>query len=139
MLNKIDLMGRVVRDPELRQTQSGVSVCTATLAVERDFTGADNKRETDFIDIVMWRGTADFFAKYFRKGQMCAVSGNLQSRKYTDKNGNNRVAWEVQVSNVYFCGSKAESGGEGYSNGEPDYRKPELKPANEEDDGDLPF
>lgn len=114
MLNHISIMGRMVRDPELKQTQSGVSVAHFTLAVDRDFSGRDGgEKETDFIDVVCWRNTAEFVTRYFSKGRMAIVAGRLQMRKWTDKNGNNRVAAEVVADNVYFGDSKKEesSGG----------------------------
>lgn len=114
MLNHISIMGRMVRDPELKQTQSGVSVANFTLAVDRDFSGRDGgEKETDFIDVVCWRNTAEFVTRYFSKGRMAIVAGRLQMRKWTDKNGNNRVAAEVVADNVYFGDSKKEesSGG----------------------------
>lgn len=117
MLNHISIMGRMVRDPELKETQSGVSVTKFTLAVDRDFSGRDGgEKETDFIDVVCWRNTAEFVSRYFSKGRMAIVAGRLQMRKWTDKNGNNRVAAEVVADNVYFGDSKKEesSGGTGY-------------------------
>ncbi len=90
MLNKIILMGRLTRDPELRRTQSGTAVASFTLAVERDFKTQDGQRETDFIDIVAWRSTAEFVSKYFTKGRMAVVDGRLQVRDWTDRDGNKR-------------------------------------------------
>jgi single-strand DNA-binding protein len=113
MLNKTILMGRLVREPELRTTQGGVSVSTFTLAVERDFQRGD-ERQTDFIDIVAWRGTADFVHKYFRKGQLVAVTGRLQSRKWEDKDGNKRVSFEVVAEEVHFAERKQDSYDRGY-------------------------
>ena len=110
MLNHITIMGRLVRDPELRSTQSGVSVASFTVAVDRDFGGRDGgDRQTDFIDCVAWRQTGEFVSKYFRKGSMIVVSGRLQSRKWQDREGNNRTNWEVNADNVYFGGSRRES------------------------------
>lgn len=104
MLNKITLMGRLTRDPELRRTDSGVSVTSFTLAVDRDFTSkTTGEKETDFIDCVAWRGTAEFISRYFEKGKMAVVSGNLQIRNWTDKEGNKRKNAEVIVSDIYFC------------------------------------
>lgn len=108
MLNHIDIMGRMVRDPDMRRTGSGIAVANFTLAVDRDF-GQDGQKETDFIDCVAWRHTADFVGKYFKKGSMAVAAGRLQSRKWTDKEGNKRTAWEVQVENVYFGSSKRDS------------------------------
>lgn len=110
MLNKIILMGRLTRDPELRQTQSGTKVAFFSLAVDRDFAGQDGKRETGFIDCVAWRGTGEFAAKYFTKGQMAAVEGRLQVRDWTDKDGAKRRSHEVIVENLHFAGSKRQSG-----------------------------
>lgn len=101
MLNKINIMGRMTRDPELRNTTSGKPVANFTLAVDRDH----NRDETDFIDVVAWNGTAEFVSKYFHKGQMAVVSGRLQSRKY-EKDGQNRTAYEVVAESVYFGDSK---------------------------------
>ena len=108
MLNQIDLMGRLTRDVELRTTQSGVSVASFTLACDRDFGGRDGEKETDFIDCVAWRSTADFAAKYFSKGRMAVVSGRLQIRPWTDKEGNKRYSTEVAVENMYFGDSKPD-------------------------------
>ena len=132
MLNTITIMGRLVRPTELRYTQSNTPVTTFTLAVDRDYQSGSSERQTDFIDCVAWRSTAEFVNKYFAKGSMAVVSGRLQSRKWEDKNGNNRVAWEVIADNVYFGEAK----------------RPESAPAAaptlvEVDDGeldeDLPF
>ena len=108
MLNHIVLMGRLTRDVELRTTQSGVSVASFTLACDRDFGGRDGEKETDFIDCVAWRSTADFAAKYFSKGRMAVVSGRLQIRPWTDKDGNKRYSTEVAVENMYFGDSKPD-------------------------------
>ena len=106
MLNHIVIMGRLTRDPELRRTQSGVDVASFTLAVERDFTDrATGRKETDFIDCVGWRQTAEFVSKWFKKGQMMAVEGRLQSREYTDKAGAKRKAWEIQADRCFFAGA----------------------------------
>ncbi len=133
-LNYIVLMGRLTKDPELRTTQSGVSVCNFTIAVDRDYRNGD-ERIADFIDCVAWRGTADFVSKYMGKGRMVVVTGQLQSKKWQDKEGNNRVSWEVQSQNVYFADSKREGGQaapaqEGSTDGYEDLGK---------DDGELPF
>ena len=102
MLNHITVMGRLTRDPELRRTGSGVAVSNFTVAVDRDFKNASGEKETDFIDCVAWRQTGEFVSKYFTKGRMAVVSGRLQIRSYTDKDGNNRRAAEVVADNVYF-------------------------------------
>ena len=110
MLNHITIMGRLTRDPELRSTQSGVSVTSFTVAVDRDFGGRDGgERQTDFIDCVAWRQTGEFVSKYFHKGSMIVVSGRLQSRKWQDRDGNNRTNWEVIAENVYFGESRRDS------------------------------
>ena len=106
MLNHIIIMGRLTRDPELRRTGSGVAVASFTLAVDRDFTGKDKEKETDFIDCVAWRNTGEFVSKYFTKGRMACVSGSLQMRDWTDKDGNKRRQAEVIADNVYFADSK---------------------------------
>ena len=107
MLNHIVLMGRLTRDPELRYTQSQIPVASFSLAVDRDFGGRDGgERQTDFIDIVAWRSTAEFVSKYFTKGSMAVVSGRLQIRSWTDKDGNKRRTAEVVADNVYFGDSK---------------------------------
>lgn len=110
MLNTISLMGRVASAPELRTTQSGVSVTTWTLAVDRDFQSGGTNRECDFISCVAWKKTAEFVAKYWPdKGQMMGLVGRLQSRKWEDKTGAKRVSWEVIVESVYFCGKQDNS------------------------------
>ncbi len=107
MLNHIIIMGRLTRDPELRHTGSGVAVASFTLAVDRDYTGKDNnEKETDFIDCVAWRGTGEFVSRNFTKGRMACVSGRLQMRDWTDKEGNKRRNAEILVDNVYFADSK---------------------------------
>lgn len=111
MLNKIVIMGRLTRDPELRQTGSGTSVASFTLAVDRDYSGRDGgEKETDFIDVVAWRHTAEFVSKYFAKGDAAAVVGRLQIRGWTDKDGNKRRSAEVVADSVYFGGSKRRDG-----------------------------
>ena len=111
MLNKIAVMGRLTRDPELRHTESGVAVCSFSVACDRDYKAENAEREADFIDVVVWRSTAEFVSKYFAKGRMAVVEGRLQSRKWTDKNGQNRVAWEIIADNVYFGDSKPKDAG----------------------------
>ena len=108
MLNKIVLMGRLTRDPELRQTQSGNSVVSFTLACDRDFAAQGAEKETDFVDIVAWRGTAEFVSKYFSKGRMAVVSGRLQIRNWEDKEGNKRKTAEIVAESVYFGDSKRD-------------------------------
>lgn len=107
MLNVVALMGRLVRDPELKTTQSGNSVCTFSIACDRSYTAKDEERKADFFTITAWRQTAEFICKYFQKGSLIAIEGSLQTRQYQDKNGNNRTATEVLASRVSFAGSKA--------------------------------
>jgi single-strand DNA-binding protein len=115
MLNHIVIMGRLVRDPELRRTGSGVAVTSFTLAVDRDFGKNENgEKETDFIDCIAWRQTGEFVSKYFSKGRMAVASGRLQIRNWTDKDGNKRRSAEVAADNVYFGDSK-----NGSAQGEP--------------------
>ncbi len=155
MLNVVALMGRLVADPELRHTPQGVSVTTFTIAVDRSFAKQGTERQTDFIDIVAWRGTAEFICKYFQKGRMIAVDGSIQTRMYQDKNGNNRKAFEIVVNNANFVGSKSESGGgvSSYAPSAPEY--PQMAPVEpvpayssgspddfaviDDDNEDLPF
>ena len=115
MLNHIIIMGRLTRDPELRRTGSGVAVASFTVAVDRDFGGRDGgEKETDFIDCVAWRQTGEFVSKYFTKGRMIVVSGRLQIRSWTDKDGNKRRTAEVVADNCYFGDSKRDDQGSSY-------------------------
>ena len=152
MLNHITIMGRLTRDVELRSTQSGVSVASFTVAVDRDFGARDGgEKQTDFIDCVAWRQTGEFVSKYFRKGSMIVVSGRLQSRKWQDRDGNNRTNWEVNADNVYFGESRRDGGDTtgndraSYSRSEPARRESSYSSnsyssfSEMEDDGDLPF
>ena len=146
MLNKIVLMGRLTRDPELRKTNSGTSVVSFSLAVDRDFKTQDGEKETDFIDVTAWRGTADFVSKYFTKGRMAVVEGRLQIREWTDKDGNKRRSAEVVAENVYFGDAKS-SDGQAEKNNAPakptQEKKTTKKQAATADDdgeeGELPF
>jgi single-strand DNA-binding protein len=149
-MNHVVLMGRLTRDPELRHTQTGTPVSTFTLAVDRGYTPRDGgERQTDFIDIVAWRSTAEFVSKYFVKGQMAAVTGRLQIRDWTDKDGNKRRSAEVIADNVYFTDSKKNresDSGFNYTQQKSDTSGDYLSPVIgsefmelEEDDGDLPF
>lgn len=143
MLNRIVIMGRLTRDLELRRTQSGVTVTSFTLAVDRDIKGRDGERETDFIDVVAWRQTAEFACKYLSKGRMAVVEGRLQIREWKDKDGNKRRTAEVVADNVYF-GDSRRDGGEG---GAQDHVSPGGYTAPTEtggfqeieEDGELPF
>ena len=152
MLNRVILMGRLVRDPELRRTQSGTPVASFSLAVERDFKNqSTGEKTTDFIDIVAWRNTAEFVSKFFTKGRMAVVEGRLQIREWKDQNGNNRRSAEVVADNVYFGDSKRDgapaSGGYdapaysapsmgGY--GDPSMGQSDFSEIDDED-GELPF
>ncbi|MBQ6720377.1 MAG: single-stranded DNA-binding protein [Oscillospiraceae bacterium] len=168
MLNHITIMGRLTRDPELRRTGSGIAVASFTVAVDRDFGGRDGgERETDFIDCVAWRQTGEFVSKYFTKGRMIVVSGRLQIRSWTDKDGNKRRTAEVVADNCYFGDSKRDGdnsgsyggntyGGNSYGNNNNyggynapapsfgGYNAPAAAPASdfamlEDDDAQLPF
>ena len=164
MLNHITIMGRLTRDPELRRTGSGIAVASFSLAVDRDFAPKDGgERETDFIDCVAWRQTGEFVSKYFTKGRMAVVSGRLQIRNWTDKDGNKRRTAEIVADNVYFGDSKRDDGnssyggntygGNSYGNHAPSapaapayggYSAPASAPASdfamlEDDDAQLPF
>lgn len=138
MLNVAVLMGRLVADPELRHTPNNIAVTTFTIAVDRGYAKAGTERQADFIDIVAWRATAEFVCKYFRKGQMIAVEGSIQTRSYTDRDGNKRKAFEIQANNVSFTESKRSNSdtssygdtnnyGGSYNNNS--YSKPAAEPA----------
>lgn len=148
MLNQVSLMGRLTAEPELRHTPSNVSVTTFTLAVNRSYVKQGAERQTDFIDIVAWRNTAEFICKYFKKGQMMAVEGNIQTRTYTDKEGKNRKAFEILANNVYFTESRnpsASSGGGYETTSESVLPEPSFSVGDNDDfavisdDNDLPF
>lgn len=132
MLNKVIIMGRLVRDPELRRTKSGVSVCTFRIACDRDYKSTEGEREADFIDVVAWRHAADFVAKYFTKGRMAVVEGRIQSSTWTDQEGRAHYATDIKADSVYFGDSRhvPNSG-------------TEAKPAGfeevPEEEGELPF
>ena len=150
MLNKIILSGRLVRDPEMRTTQSGKSIASFTLAVDRDFAPQGQKKETDFINCTAWNGTADFMSRYFSKGSMATVCGSLQIQNYTDRDGKKRTSPNVNVENVYFagekCAEKSDSGensrsaakGEGAYSSKP-AAKQTFEEMEEATDDDLPF
>lgn len=145
MLNKIFIMGRLTRDPELRHTQSGTPVASFTLAVDRDYKGQDGERETDFIDVVAWRSSAEFVAKYFTKGRMAVVEGRLRIRNWEDNDGNKRRSAEVVSDSIYFGDSRKDSSGQnsadaapGYSGASPGYVPVQFSEIDDED-GDLPF
>lgn len=123
MLNKIVIMGRLTRDPELRYTQSQTPVASFTVAVDRDFKNQDGSRSTDFIDCVAWRQGGEFVSRYFRKGSMIVVEGSLQSRQWQDRDGNKRTSWEINVEHAYFGESKREDRGESYGTPSPTERR----------------
>ena len=147
MLNKIVIMGRLTRDPELRHTQSGTAVASFTLAVDRDIKSKDTgEKATDFIDVIAWRQTGEFVSKYFTKGRMAVAEGRLQIRDWTDKDGSKRRSAEVVADNVYFVDSKQSSGAAGNYNPAPAVGGNYGMPAGgqqfadmADDDGDLPF
>ena len=149
MLNKVILMGRLTRDPELRRTGSGTAVTSFSLAVDRDFKSQGGDKETDFIDIVAWRNTAEFVSKYFTKGRMAVVEGRLQIRDWTDRDGGKRRSAEVVADNVYFGDSKRDGGSDfgapaygdrsgGYASQAPMGGHSDFAEIGEED-GELPF
>lgn len=146
MLNSIVLMGRLVRDPELRHTKSGTPVASFRLAVERDFKGDGGEKESDFIDVIAWRSTGEFVSKYFSKGKMAVVSGRLQMRNWTDKDGGKRTSAVVVADNVYF--GSARTDGEhaaqaAFSGAEDSPRRVSGNASDfallDGDDGELPF
>ena len=152
MLNHIVLMGRLTRDPELRRTGSGIAVASFTLAVDRDFAAQGAEKETDFVDIVAWRNTAEFVSRYFTKGRMAVVSGRLQIRNWTDKEGNKRRSAEVVADNVYFGEAKRDGTAAGGFDQTPSYPQAPAYQAPaasapsasgfsmlEDDDSELPF
>lgn len=132
MLNKVVLMGRFTKDPELRATGTGTSVASFTIAVDRDFKGQNRERETDFINCVAWKGTAEFISKYFKKGSMAALEGSIQTRSWDNNEGKKSFATEVIVNNIYFGESKRDAA----------FNEPvsDIPPASSfGDDEDLPF
>lgn len=151
MLNQVSLMGRLTADPELRHTPNDIAVTTFTLAVNRSYVKQGAERQADFIDIVAWRSTAEFVCRYFKKGQMMAVTGSIQTRNYTDKEGKNRKAFEVVADNVYFTESKNNNSGSGGYSPSPSYdvdsssEKPSYSSGTPDEftiisnDDDLPF
>lgn len=137
MLNKIILMGRLTRDLELRRTESGTAVCSFSIAVDRDFKSKNGEKETDFIDIVAWRATAEFVSKYFTKGRMAVVEGRLQIRDWTDKEGGKRRSAEVIADNVYFGDSKPKE--DGASSADADFGAPPSDFTPDFGDDETPF
>ena len=145
MLNHITIMGRMTKDPELRRTGSGIPVGSFTIAVDRDFADKQSgEKETDFIDVVVWRSTAEFVSKYFTKGRMAVVDGRLHMRKWTDKEGHKRTSAEVVADHVYFGDSKKDGSGDyGNSFASQNSAPAPSEPTNfamlEDDDSELPF
>lgn len=155
MLNKVILMGRLTRDPEQRATASGISVCSFSLAVQRDFARQGEERQTDFINCIAFRSTADFVARYFRKGQLVAVCGKLQQRSWQDNDGKNRSVVEVVADEVHFAEPKRDNSGynadpydTAYSTAQPQggfgggYSQPQSAPQGfmtADDENDVPF
>ena len=147
-MNQVVIMGRLTRDPELRHTPNGVAVASFSLAVDRGYTPKDGgEKQTDFIDVVAWRGTAEFVSKYFTKGQMAAVTGRLQIRDWTDKEGGKRRSAEVVADNIYFTESKkSREASYGHTEQKEDFGAGYATPVESSDfaeldmdDGDLPF
>lgn len=151
MLNKVIMQGRIVTDLEVKYTQSNVAVCSFTIACERNFTPKGQEKQSDFINCVAWRQTAEFISKYFAKGRMIYISGSLQSRKYQDKQGNNRTVFEVMVEEAFF-GDSAKSGEGNHKSEKPDAAKELVKKSmqqgvevqyedvgTDDDSEDLPF
>lgn len=141
MLNVVVLMGRLTANPELRTTNSGISVTSFSVAVNRNYTKQGQENDTDFINCVAWRNNAEFITKYFAKGQMIAVQGSLRQNSYTDKDGNKRNTYDVQVDRVDFCGSKNESGSARYDEGPASFSNVDTGDFEEISmgDEDLPF
>ena len=138
MLNQTFIMGRLARDPEVRHTQSGVTVCSFTLAVDRDFKDKETgERRADFINVVAWKQTAEFVSRYFRKGRMAVVEGRLQMREYTDKDGKRRTVAEVVAEHIYFGDSEKDA----VQKAEPSYQPAQAGGFEElqDDEGELPF
>lgn len=138
MLNIIAIMGRLVRDPEMRQTTTGKSMASFRVAVDRGSKDANGQNQADFFDVVAWNKTAEFVCKYFQKGSLIAIDGRLQSRSYQDKSGQNRTAIEIIANNVHFAGSKNQN-----ATREPDVAPPPAANLDSyapiDDTGDLPF
>ena len=128
-MNKVILVGNLTRDPELRETPNGVAVCSFSIAVQRDFAGADGNKETDFFNVTVWRKTADVCGKYLKKGNKVAVIGSLQNRSYEDKDGIKRTVTEIQGSEIEFLTPKAQD----------EKATPESKGLTPIDDNQLPF
>lgn len=138
MLNCVVMNGRLVNEPELKTTPSGISVVSFTIAVARDFVKAGEERQSDFIDIVAWRNTAEFVNRFFFKGSLIAIQGVLQTRNYEDKNGNKRKAVEVVADKVNFCGGKTEGKTDELTDEQKKENLDNIRSAIEDDDS-LPF
>ena len=142
MLNKVVLMGRLTKDPELRRTGSGTAVTSFSLACDRDFKSQSGEKETDFIEVVAWKNTAEFVSKYFSKGRMAVVDGRLQIRDWTDKAGNKRTTAEVVADNVYFADSKRSESNDNQKenfNALSGRVSDDFVPALNDDTSELPF
>ena len=142
MLNKVIIMGRLVKDPELRRTQSGTAVTSFRIAVDRDFKSQDGSKQADFCDVVAWRNTAEFVSKYFTKGRMAVVEGRLQIRGWTDKAGNKRTTAEIVADNVYFADSKRSESNDNQKenfNALSGRVSDDFVPALNDDTSELPF
>lgn len=139
MLNKILLQGRLGSDPELKTTPNGVEVVSLNVACDRDRKDANGERQTDWISVQAWRNTAKFISQYFTKGSPILVEGRLQTRSYTDKDGNKRTAFDVVADSVHFCGGKSEQSRDNY--GAPNYGAPAADAFQElrDMDNELPF
>jgi single-strand DNA-binding protein len=148
MFNKAIVVGRLTADPELKQTPNGVSVCSFSIAVNRAFAPKGGERQTDFLDIVAWRQTAEFICRYFAKGKAILIEGSIQTRSYVDKNGQNRRAWEIVADSAHFVESKSATPGPAVpepkdamaAQAAPAYSSGNVEDfADIDDDGDLPF
>ena len=144
MLNCAVIMGRLTADPELKTTNSGLSVTSFCVAVDRPYKKDGKERETDFINVVAWRQTAEFVTSYFHKGSMIAIEGSLRTNKYTDKNGNNRTSFFVLANNVSFCGSKSDSQNKNRSSSKGNYidigrQEPPIDDWKDDGENDLLF
>ena len=139
MLNHITIMGRIAQDIELRRTNSGTAVANIAVAVERDFKNDAGEKETDFIEVVAWKGTAEFAHKFLGKGRMVVVSGRLQIRKYIDKDGNKRSAAEVVAESLYFADSKKDAQNASDAPVAQSQMAPIIPLGDDDDDGGLPF
>lgn len=139
MINHITIHGRLTREPELKTTQSGISVCKFSVAVDRSFTKQGEEKQTDFFNVTAWRGLADMIAKYFTKGKEILVSGSMQMHTYDDKDGNKRTAWELLAESVDFCGSKGDSTSSSASTSAASTATEGASDFTEIDDSKLPF